>query len=57
MALEGVNPEILDPRCTYLDASEWDSKASDLAQLFVTNFVQYTDNEEGKNLVKAGPEL
>ena len=57
VALEGVNPEILDPRGTYLDASEWDSKASDLAQLFVTNFVQYTDNEEGKNLVKVGPEL
>ncbi len=57
VALEGVNPEILDPRSTYLDASEWDSKASDLAQLFVTNFVQYTDNEEGKNLVKAGPQL
>ena len=57
VALEGVNPEILDPRTTYSDASEWDSKAGNLAQLFVTNFVQYTDNEEGKNLVKAGPQL
>ena len=57
VALEGVHSEILDPRTTYSDASEWDSKASDLAQLFIKNFVQYTDNEEGKNLVKAGPQL
>ena len=57
VALEGVHSEILDPRTTYSVASEWDSKASDLAQLFIKNFVQYTDNEEGKNLVKAGPQL
>ncbi len=57
VTLEGVHSEILDPRTTYSDASEWDSKASDLAQLFIKNFIQYTDNEEGKNLVKAGPQL
>jgi phosphoenolpyruvate carboxykinase (ATP) len=55
--LDGVHSEILDPRSTYSEASEWDSKATDLAQLFVTNFVQYTDKEEGKNLVKAGPQF
>jgi phosphoenolpyruvate carboxykinase (ATP) len=55
--LEGVHTEILDPRTTYSDVSEWDSKATDLAQLFVKNFVQYTDNEEGKNLVKSGPQF
>jgi len=57
VALEGVHSEILDPRTTYSNASEWDLKASDLAKLFVNNFVQYTDNEEGKNLVKACPQL
>ncbi|WP_035676834.1 phosphoenolpyruvate carboxykinase (ATP) [Flavobacterium limnosediminis] len=56
-ALEGVNAEILDPRNTYADASDWAEKATDLAGRFVKNFVQYTDNEEGKNLVKAGPQL
>jgi phosphoenolpyruvate carboxykinase (ATP) len=55
--LEGVNPEILDPRSTYSDASDWNLKATDLAKLFVTNFIQYADKEEGKNLVKAGPQL
>ena len=56
-ALEGVNTEILDPRNTYADAAEWTNKATDLGKLFVKNFVQYTDNEEGQNLVKAGPQL
>ncbi|MEW5676814.1 phosphoenolpyruvate carboxykinase (ATP) [Flavobacterium enshiense] len=56
-ALEGVNTEILDPRNTYAEASEWTAKAEDLAGRFVKNFVQYTDNEEGKNLVNAGPQL
>jgi phosphoenolpyruvate carboxykinase (ATP) len=57
VALEGVHSEILDPRATYSNPLEWDSKATDLAQLFVANFVQYTDNEEGKNLINAGPQL
>ena len=56
-ALEGVNTEILDPRNTYVDAAEWTGKATDLAQLFIKNFAQYTVNEEGQNLVKAGPQL
>jgi phosphoenolpyruvate carboxykinase (ATP) len=56
-ALQNVNPAILDPRDTYADATEWQTKADDLASRFVKNFVQYTDNEEGKNLVAAGPQL
>ena len=56
-ALPGVDPGILDPRDTYADATEWDKKANELAQLFIDNFEQYTDNEEGKKLVAAGPNL
>ena len=56
-ALQNVNPAILDPRDTYADATQWQTKADDLASRFVKNFVQYTDNEEGKNLVAAGPQL
>ncbi|SFB10377.1 phosphoenolpyruvate carboxykinase (ATP) [Flavobacterium swingsii] len=55
--LPDVNTDILDPRNTYADASEWTTKAEDLAGRFIKNFVQYTDNEEGKNLIKAGPQL
>ncbi len=56
-ALPGVDPAILDPRDTYTDPSEWDKKANELAKLFIKNFEQYTDNEEGKGLVAAGPQL
>lgn len=55
--LSDVENSILDPRKTYSDPSEWEVKAKDLASKFIENFVQYTDNEEGKNLVKAGPQL
>ncbi len=55
--LPGVDPGILDPRDTYADPAEWDKKAKDLGQLFINNFEQYTDNEEGKRLVAAGPKL
>lgn len=57
VALHDVNPEILDPRDTYDHPTDWDSKAAHLAELFMKNFNQYTDNEEGRRLVKAGPEL
>lgn len=56
-SLNHVNPAILDPRDTYEDAAEWQTKAEDLASRFIKNFVQYTDNEEGKSLVAAGPQL
>ena len=56
-ALPGVDPKILDPRDTYASATEWETKAKDLASRFIKNFEKYTDNEEGKNLVKAGPQL
>jgi phosphoenolpyruvate carboxykinase (ATP) len=56
-ALHDVNPAILDPRDTYENPAEWIEKATNLAGLFIKNFVQYTDNEEGQNLVKSGPQL
>ncbi len=56
-ALPGVDTNILDPRNTYADASEWETKAKDLAQRFNKNFVKYTGNEAGKALVAAGPQL
>ncbi|MGE6124787.1 phosphoenolpyruvate carboxykinase (ATP) [Aeromonas rivipollensis] len=55
--LHDVNPAILDPRDTYADQAEWDAKAQDLAQRFIKNFERFTDNDEGKRLVAAGPQL
>ena len=56
-ALPGVDPAILDPRDTYADATEWNTKAEDLAGRFIKNFAKFTTNEEGKALVAAGPQL
>lgn len=56
-ALHDVDATILDPRNTYTDAADWLTKATDLAGRFVKNFAQYTDNEKGQSLVKAGPQL
>ncbi len=55
--LEGVDSTILDPRQTYANEEEWNTKATELAKLFIANFKQYTDNDEGKQLVAAGPQL
>ncbi len=55
--LPNVNPHILDPRMTYADPAQWQTKAEDLAARFIKNFTQYTDNDEGKRLVAAGPQL
>lgn len=56
-SLPGVDPAILDPRDTYIDPLQWQSKAEDLAARFIKNFEKYTDNAEGKALVAAGPQL
>ncbi len=55
--LPGVDSKILDPRDTYADVTEWETKAKDLAGRFVKNFVKYTGNDAGKALVEAGPQL
>ncbi|MBO5386553.1 MAG: phosphoenolpyruvate carboxykinase (ATP) [Lachnospiraceae bacterium] len=55
--LPGVDTNILDPRNTYADASEWETKAKDLAGRFIKNFAKYEGNEAGKALVSAGPQL
>jgi phosphoenolpyruvate carboxykinase (ATP) len=56
-SLPGVNTNILDPRDTYGNVEEWTTKANKLAGLFINNFEKYTDNDEGKALVAAGPKI
>ena len=51
----GVDPAILDPRDTYANVADWETKAQDLAARFVKNFAKYEGNEAGKALVEAGP--
>ena len=56
-SLPSVKAEILDPRNSYDDVSEWQAKAAKLASLFIDNFEQYTDTDSGKKLVSAGPSI
>lgn len=55
--LPNVTTEILDPRDTYKNKEEWVKKAKDLASRYIKNFEQYTNTDEGKRLVRAGPSL
>jgi phosphoenolpyruvate carboxykinase (ATP) len=55
--LDAVDTDILDPRNTYQNPNDWNTKAQDLATKFIKNFVQYTTNPEGENLIKAGPQV
>ncbi len=55
--LDGVDTNILDPRDTYKDRSEWETKAKDLSMRFIKNFTKYEGNPAGKALVKDGPTL
>ena len=57
VSVEGADDSILDPRNTYADPAEWNTKASELAGLFIANFEKFTDNEEGQALVAAGPSI
>ena len=55
--LPGVDPKILDPRDTYANVEDWNTKAQDLAERFIKNFKKFEGNEAGKALVAAGPQL
>ncbi|NDP26413.1 MAG: phosphoenolpyruvate carboxykinase (ATP) [Flavobacterium sp.] len=56
-ALSNVSEGILDPRATYATEEEWSVKAKDLSSRYIKYFEQYTNTEEGKRLVAAGPSL
>ena len=53
-SLPGVS-DILDPRTTYSNVSEWEEKAKSLAAKYIKNFEQYLP--EGANLLASGPKL
>ena len=55
--LPGVDTNILDPRDTYAEASQWNEKAVDLARRFIKNFAKYEGNAAGRALVSAGPQV
>jgi phosphoenolpyruvate carboxykinase (ATP) len=55
--VNGVDSKLLNPRTYWTDPSAWDASARNLAQKFIDNFANFTDNEQGKALVEFGPQL
>ncbi|NTW31428.1 MAG: phosphoenolpyruvate carboxykinase (ATP) [Bacteroidetes bacterium] len=56
-AVKGVENRILNPRNLWQNPEEWDAASANLAKKFIANFDNFTDNEEGKRLIAAGPKL
>ena len=56
-SVNGVDSKLLNPRNLWGCHEEWDKSAESLAKKFINNFESFTDNEEGKRLVSAGPQL
>jgi phosphoenolpyruvate carboxykinase (ATP) len=56
-AYNGIDNKIFNPRNLWKDAGAWDESAKNLAKKFIANFKNFTDNEEAKKLVAAGPQL
>lgn len=55
--VKGVDSKLLNPRNLWADPSAWDTSAKNLAQKFISNFENFTENEEGKRLAQAGPKI
>jgi len=54
--LQGVS-DILDPRNTYTNVAEWETKAKKLAGMYIENFKQYCDNDAAIALIPSGPQV
>jgi phosphoenolpyruvate carboxykinase (ATP) len=52
-----IDSDILNPRKIWSDPAEWDAAAKELAKKFIANFEHFTDTEETRRLVEAGPQL
>lgn len=50
-----VPSDVLQPRQTWNNVEEYDQKAKELAQLFITNFEKFKDISV--DIKKAGPQL
>lgn len=55
--LEGIESNILNPRNSWENKDDYAVTANQLAEMFIKNFDNFTDNDEGKALVKAGPTI
>jgi len=56
-SLTHVHAAILDPRTGFDIDIQWEQNARMLAEKFIANFTMFTDNDAGRDLVSAGPQL
>jgi phosphoenolpyruvate carboxykinase (ATP) len=56
-SISGVERNILDPRDSYVNRTEWYEKAEQLASMFAKNFAQFGDTARGRELFSAGPAI
>ena len=56
-SVSGVDSHILNPRNLWGNPEDWDKSARALAEKFIANFSNFTDNDEGKRLISAGPSI
>ena len=55
--VNGVKSDLLNPRNLWQNPKDWDTAAINLAEKFIKNFESFTDNDEGKRLIAAGPQI
>ena len=55
--LDGVDPNLLDPRKVWDSAKSWHLSAAELADKFIGNFRKFTYSEELHEMEQYGPEL
>ncbi len=56
-SVNGVDSKMLNPRNSWSNPQDWENAARGLAEKFIKNFENFTDNEWGQKLVNAGPQL
>ncbi|PID87961.1 MAG: phosphoenolpyruvate carboxykinase (ATP) [Bacteroidia bacterium] len=55
--VNNVDSKLLNPRNLWSNPKDWDAAALDLGKRFIDNFEFFTDNEEAKRLIAAGPQI
>lgn len=55
--LDGVSPNLLDPRKAWGNEESWLSAAKNLGEKFINNFKKFSTNEETAKLVSSGPKI
>ncbi len=56
-SIEGIAPELLNPRNSWKDKDDYDRTTKELAKMFIGHFNNFTDTEKGRILSEAGPVL